>query len=718
MNRLMFVVMLALSAAGGMVPTARGATDAEDWAVANVDPDLMGWWKLDDEGSDIASDSSGWERHGILYGDPLWTAGFLGGAIQFDGVDDFIETGYTENLAYWTVCVWVKSPLPPTSEPASGPVHREANYQLNWNHPNARFRAAAGFRVDSDWYAASFGPLSADTWHHLTATLDGTALRAYVNGVLITTNSTARGPASYESRTLTLGRHCAAPQFFAGQVDDVRIYNRALSQTEIVEVMVRLPLLAWNPSPAADAIVPLEDVNELSWSAAERAVAHDVYLGTDPNVVEGADVGSAVYWGRVAETSFPLAGVVESVGRYFWRIDEVEADGVTVHKGRLWSFGVGTTVVIDDFESYMEQEGGRIRDVWRDGTANNTGALVGSHIERVGTARQGYSLNQRMSLTYNHGGSPTYSEVEREFMPAQDWTASLANTLSVLVKGDAVTFREDPPGVFTMTASGEDIWSNHDQMRYAWRQLNGDGSISVRIDGIDCTHEWAKCGVMIRESLDQASAHVAMYITPDGRRAMQTRPTNGTGVCLTAHSHTGAVGTPIWIKLQRRGDQFTAYYSHDGQTWIVQPDFEEVTTYQTTNPTTIYMPTTVHIGLALSNHDERHVGTVVFSDVKTTGYVGAQWQVAEIGCDHPGNATDGLYVVVEDDDGAAALAVHPDPTAVNATEWTQWSIPLDDFAGVDLSHIRKVRIGVGGSDAAILPVAGRIFLDDLMLTTQ
>jgi hypothetical protein len=191
-----------------------GAADAADLAAASVDPNLVGWWKMDDAGSDIALDSSGWERHGLLYGDPLWTSGFLGGAIQFDGWDDFVETGYTENLAQWTVCTWVRSPRAPSSEPASGPVNRDTNYQLNWNHPNNRFRGAAAFRVDNDWYPASFGPLAADTWYHLTATLDGAALRAYVNGVLITINSTAQGPASYESRTLTLGRHCAAAQFF------------------------------------------------------------------------------------------------------------------------------------------------------------------------------------------------------------------------------------------------------------------------------------------------------------------------------------------------------------------------------------------------------------------------------------------------------------------------------------------------------------------------
>lgn len=718
MNGFVFVSAVALVLNSGMVRTAEGVAAVQDLTAASVDPSLMGWWKLDDGEGGTATDSSGWGRHGMVYGDLLWVQGYLGGALRLDGMGDYIDTGYAENVAVWTVSAWVTSPRSPRQADVGGPVHREANYQFNWDHDNSLFRGTAAVRIGETWHPASFGQLLPNTWYHLAATFDGTSLKAYVNGVLITNNTEARGIPYADYNTLKIGRHAGGPWYFEGTVDDVRVYSRALADAEIVDIMERYPLLAWDPNPAKDAVLPLEDVNELSWSAAERAVAHDVYLGTDPNVVEDADVNSAVYWGRVAETSFPLAGVVDSVGRYFWRIDEVETDGVTVHKGRVWSFGVGGTVVIDDFEAYTDQEGGRIQDAWMDGTTNNTGSEVASQIDYVGSTRLGYAPNRRMSLTYDHDGSPFCSETEREFTPVQDWTASLAGALSLLVKGDIVSFQEDPSGVFTMTASGEDIWSDHDEMRYAWRQLDGDGSISVRIDHLECTHEWAKCGVMIRESLDQASAHVAMYITPNGRRAMQTRPTNGIGMCLTAHSSPKAVDMPVWVKLQRRGDQFTAYYSHDGQTWIVQPDHEEMTTYQTTNPTTIYMPTTVHIGLALSNHDERHVGTAVFSDVRTIGYVKARWQVADIGFDHPGNGTDDLYVALEDNSGAIAVAVNPDPMAVNATTWTRWDIPLSDFAGVDLTQVKKVRIGVGGSDAAIAPVIGRIFLDDLTLTTQ
>ncbi len=112
--------------------------------------------------------------------------------------------------------------------------------------------------------------------------------------------------------------------------------------------------------------------------------------------------------------------------------------------------------------------------------------------------------------------------------------------------------------------------------------------------------------------------------------------------------------------------------------WTQQPDNEDITSYQSANPTTIYMPTTVHIGLALTSHAPAAVTTAIFSDVQTVGYVGGLWQIAAIGTDHPGNSPDDLCVVVEDGAGAAATVVHPAPTAVNVTTWTPWRIDIDD----------------------------------------
>lgn len=705
MKRFIPVGPVLIVLAGGMVQVARGA-----------DPNLMGWWKLDGLSSGAVPDSSGWDRHGVAYGQPSWVPGCAGLAIQLDGADDYVDTDYREDLSQWTVTAWVTSPRAPMQADVGGPVHREANYQFNWDHDDSRFRGTAALRIGDTWYPASFGTLSANQWYHLAATFDGASLNAYVDGDLVTANAQAQGVPSPEPATLKIGRHAGGPWFFAGSVDDVRVYDRALSQEEIEDIVLYDPLLAQDPQPSHRGAIDIHDVNDLSWSAGEGAAMHDVYLGTDANAVEVADVNSPVHWGRQSETTFPVAALVDAPGRHFWRIDEVQADGVTILKGVVWTFTVSGSVVIDDFQDYTDEEGSRIQDTWIDGAANNTGSQVGLRIGASTRRGNPTGGNRSMSMVYDNAGAPFQSEVSRVFWPPQDWTACMADALSLLVRGDIVTFQEYPPGLFTMTAAGDDIWSNNDQFRYAFKRLDGNGSIAVKVVSVGYTHEWAKCGVMIRESLARDSAHAAMYVTPDGRRAFQTRPTNGTGVCLTAHSPVGSISTPYWIKLERRDDEFTAYHSADGVNWIRQPDNEEVTSYQTSNPTTIYMPTTIHIGLVLCSHTNGAVATAVFSDIETTGYVSGQWQTAEIGYDHPGNSPDDLYVVVEDANGVSATVVNPDPRAVNTTEWTPWRIPLTDFTGVDLGRVGKMSIGVGRvTRQSYLAGDGRIEIDDVML---
>jgi len=207
-------------------------------ATVRADSGLVGWWPLDEGSGTVAKDASGGGHDGVFKGEPLWTVGRVGMALTFDGTDDYVDTGYTENLATWTVGCWVKSPAAPAAVSASGPLHREANFQINWNHTNATFRAALGLKVGSTWHAASFGTLQADTWCHLAGTYDGQDLKAYTNGQLITTNSAPDGPAANETNSLKLGRHASsATQFFTGTVDDALVYNRALSQKEILRVM-------------------------------------------------------------------------------------------------------------------------------------------------------------------------------------------------------------------------------------------------------------------------------------------------------------------------------------------------------------------------------------------------------------------------------------------------------------------------------------------------
>ncbi len=217
------------------------------WCVDEVQPDgsiaagdvwsfntgkLVGYWKLDGN----ADDSSGSENHGTIIGEPNLVVGQIDSALQFDGIDDYVRTDYASDLPTWTISLWVNSPAAPSDAAPSGPVHREANFQINWDHIYANFRGAAGLRARNQWHAASFGELQANKWYHLAATYDGENLKAYKNGVLITDNPDPSGTPYKESATMKFGRHSTNMHYFEGTIDDIRLYSYDLSADEVAAI--------------------------------------------------------------------------------------------------------------------------------------------------------------------------------------------------------------------------------------------------------------------------------------------------------------------------------------------------------------------------------------------------------------------------------------------------------------------------------------------------
>ena len=194
---------------------------------------LMASYAFVENGGSTAADSSGNGNTATLFGGTTWVSGHTGSGLSFDGSTGYSTAPSVPYVANWTVSAWVRSPAAPGASGYSGPVHREKNFQINWNHVDPAFRGAAALNVGGTWYAASFGPLAANTWYFLAATYDGETLNAYTNGVLVTSNTAPSGPASSDANPLTFGKHAAASYFFQGNIDDVRVYNRALSTAEI-----------------------------------------------------------------------------------------------------------------------------------------------------------------------------------------------------------------------------------------------------------------------------------------------------------------------------------------------------------------------------------------------------------------------------------------------------------------------------------------------------
>jgi hypothetical protein len=162
-------------------------------------------------------------------------------------------------------------------------------------------------------------------------------LNAYRDGVLITSNPAPSGPPDAESGSLKLGRHSIASQFFTGTVDNVRVYDKALTAEEIPLTMRGNPMLAWDPNPVNWA-VDVEQTPILSWLPGEYATSHQVYFGTDQEAVRNANTDSPEYKVSLdlgSETYDP--GLLEWDTTYYWRIDEYNTDG-TVSNGNVWSF--------------------------------------------------------------------------------------------------------------------------------------------------------------------------------------------------------------------------------------------------------------------------------------------------------------------------------------------------------------------------------------------
>jgi hypothetical protein len=190
-------------------------------------------------------DASGNSRTGLLRGNPTWTAGQLDGALQLNGPGEYVDCGV--NPAFdipdrITVAAWVK-----TSDAGDGEYHPyvtkgDSTYALQHRRQAADTTDSIEFFVyDGTWQSARF-PVDPNyfngQWRHLAGTYDGTKVRLYLDGVPVADANHTGAIAVQAADPLYLGASSAWPERgYQGALDDVRIYNRALSEVEIGQVM-------------------------------------------------------------------------------------------------------------------------------------------------------------------------------------------------------------------------------------------------------------------------------------------------------------------------------------------------------------------------------------------------------------------------------------------------------------------------------------------------
>ncbi len=691
------------------------------------DPNLVAMWSLDEGIGTTALDMSGRGYHGTLFG-PEWSASARLGDASLDlnngyvAIQDlsYAETGLTEV----TVTAWVRTSSDSGQFVISFDRNEYWRLAVGGTGPDVD-EGQVGWHVMTDTGQIDYGSVTRvddGRWHHITGVFDNGTLIIYIDGVA--EPSTTGGPTygTGNSRFGFIGANSEAGSFNSptpggnpldGLVDDIRIYSKALTAEEIQLVMRGDPKLAWKPSPADETMPDVDNVLPLTWSAGDEATSHEVYFGTDMNSVANADTSdtTGIYRGRQNSRSFiPAENLEWGSGPYYWRIDENNADG-TVTKGRVWTFTVADFLLVDDFESYTDNdaEDEAIWQTWVDGFGVPTnGSQVGYVLPPYAEQTIVHGGFQSMPLLYDNTAGVRNSEVVLPLTAPRDWTAHDVEILSLWYRGfppSDGSFVQGPGNTFTMTASGSDIWNTSDEFHFAYKTLSGPGTIVARVDSLEETHPWAKAGVMIRETLDADSKYAFAVLSAASGVATQNR--TDTGISATGVTEAD-ISAPHWVKLERdAGGFFTVSHSTDGSSWNPVAG---------TIANNIPMASDVYIGLAVTSHDASAVTEAKFSNVTMTGNVGAQWMNQDIGIQ--ANAAEPFYVSLSNADGTIGVVTNEDAKAAVSVEWTEWPIELSRFAdqGVNLSEVDELAIGLGATgDPGAAGGSGTMFIDDIVL---
>ena len=262
----------AASTPGAAKITVR-ATDTrdrfvEDSFVINV-LGTISHWEFNDGTGTAANDSSG-SNDGILNGGPSWTTGMIDGALDFDGVDDYISVPDSPSLDMMTAITmeaWVQFDSVDdrydtilakvnASDPLDGSAYYLRRTRIDATADSWMGRITSVIRTtDGRSQAQSPDIAIAGQWYQVVSTYDGTALKLYVNGTLKATTA-ATGEILQSDDPLWFGRngHPTYPQPLMGTLDDAAIYSRALTAAEIEARYLALK----NEAPTI--VAPISDV--------------------------------------------------------------------------------------------------------------------------------------------------------------------------------------------------------------------------------------------------------------------------------------------------------------------------------------------------------------------------------------------------------------------------------------------------------------------------
>jgi hypothetical protein len=717
---LVALLLLVLAAAGVV------QADLAGWEAAISDANPLHWYKFNETGTDCIDSGNG-GLNGTYDSVALGQEGRFGPgtAVGFErvGANRANFPGATDLPGPWTVEYIVKT----TKEPAandSQALHDsdttsirlagwtalgEAGFTL-YGVADYRFTPEAGLTLDDL-------VIQPDVWMHLVWRNNGSGTQLFFDGVLVGTSTDM-----IDLPRLRIGGRGAGPaDHLQGVLDEAVVFDRALSDTEIfAHASTTFPLVATNPTPE-DGGVHADTWVSLGWTAGSTAASHDIYLGEAYQDVAEASPDSNLFRGNQTATFYIAGfpgyaypdGLVPGT-TYYWRIDEVEADGTTKHKGNVWSFSIPPKTAYNpdpaDGAQFVGPDNVTLR--WTPGFGAKLHTVYfGETFDEVNEATGGAPVGV---ATYNPGALEAekvyYWRVD-EFDAVETYQGEVWSfTTPGAVGNPDPAYKETDVGMNVILSwtpadnaashelyfgTGEEAVRNADTTspEYQGSRTLGAESFDPGLLDADTTHYWR-----VDEVNGQGNtAKGPLWIFTTGAFLLVDD--------FERYTDNDANGEAIW---QTWTDGFGVVDNGAQVGYLVPPYCEQ---------------TIVHGGaqsMPLLYVNEAGVSNSEASLTLTTPRDWTQAGVGELSLwfqGASGNAPEPLYVAITNSAGSPAVVAHDESDAATGVIWRQWRISLSAFAdlGINLSNVDKIAIGLGNKGGAAAGGTGTMYIDDIRL---
>lgn len=562
---------------------------------------------------------------------------------------------------------------------------------------------------------------STGTWTFHTQTDDG--VRLWVNDVLVLENWTDHG-STHDSGTINLKggqRYPILLEWYengGGAICQLSwegpTIPRQIIPSGYLWVGGDRPY-AHNPTPA-DGTLLRDTWQSLSWVPGDNAVSHDVYIG---DTFDEVDAGTGdTFKGNLGDTYFTVGfpgfpypdGLVKGA-TYYWRVDEVEADGTTKHKGDVWSFAIAPKTIYDaepadgaegvdpnETLSWKPGFGAILHYVYFgddfDTVSNAAGGMPwGANTYKPGPLASGKVYYWRVDAF--HGVATYPSEVMSFSTPGGVSTlnpsngAENVNQTQILTwaAGDSsasyeVYFGTDKVAVRTADKSSPD---------YKGGKTIGSESYDPGVLEWDSDYYWrvdeVKTGGATQKGMVWSFTAANFLIVDD----MESYNDINEGVAGSNRIYLA------WL------DGFDNPAINGSVVGNANAPFAEQTLVHSGNQS---MP------FEYDNAVGKSEATLTLTDRKDWTEKGVNrltiWVLG-----NRMNSPEQMYVVLN----GSAVVNHDNPEAASRAEWAEWNIDLQAFAdqGVNLANVASITVGVGKRSNPVAGGAGMLYFDDIRL---